>query len=175
MADPARGGLRVTPDYVIFMDGGCTANPGQLAVAAVVCTPDFQVVTQLARSAGEGTNNVAEYRALRHAIAMANLVGAREPLFLSDSKLVVEQVNGWWAIKEPGLHMLHGWCTGALMNFDRWLVKHVPREKNKRADYLVSKHLGHARTLKRPPSVAKVDCEHAGWAGWSQMDASGRR
>jgi ribonuclease HI len=159
------------PDYVIFMDGGCTANPGgQLAVAAVVCTPDFQVVSQMARAAGEGTNNIAEYRALRHAIAMANLVGAREPLFLSDSKLVVEQVNGWWAIKEPGLHMLHGWCTGALMRFDRWAIKYVPREKNKRADYLVSKHLGHARTLKRPPAVGHVDLDHGARPGWSQAE-----
>jgi ribonuclease HI len=160
----------VDPDYVIFMDGGCTANPGQLAVSAVVCTPEFEVVCQLARSAGDGTNNIAEYRALRHAIAMANLVGAREPLFLSDSKLVVEQVNGWWAIKDPELHMLHGWCTGALMRFDQWSIKYIPREKNKRADYLVSKHLGHARTLKRPPAVGHVDFDHGARPGWSQAE-----
>lgn len=161
-------------DYVIFLDGGCTSNPGgQLAVAAVVCKPSFEVVMQLARGAGEGTSNMAEYRALRHAIAMANLVGARRPLFLSDSKLVVEQINGWWAVKDPELHMLHGWCTGALMRFDRWLVKHIPREKNKRADYLVCQQLGHARTLKRPPAVQPVQCEHEGRAGWSQMAASG--
>jgi len=156
---------------VIFMDGGCTANPGTLVVSAVVCTPAGELVTEMARYAGKGTNNVAEYKALQHAIRMAKLVGAREPLFCSDSRIVVQQVNGWWAIR-GNLSSYHGECTGALMGFDRWLLQHVPREKNKRADWLCSKLLGHSRTLKKPPAISPVSSEHEGWAGWSGTVAS---
>lgn len=158
------------PDFIVFMDGGCTANPGEIAVAAVVCTPAGELVTEMARHVGEGTNNVAEYKALIHAIHMANLVGARRPIFCSDSKLVVQQVNGRWAIRgELSYH--HGECTSALMCFDRWLLQHVPREQNKRADWLVSRLLGHSRTLKKAPDVKPVCSDHEGMAGWSELAA----
>jgi ribonuclease HI len=160
----------VSPDYVIFMDGGCTANPGRIAVATVVCSPEGEVLVESARDAGEGTNNVAEYRALMHAISLANLVGAREPMFISDSKVTVQQVNGYWAINGNGERTrLHGQCSSALMKFDRWILKHVGRERNKRADWLVSKHLGHSRTLKTPPTVERVECDHEGRSGWSTL------
>jgi ribonuclease HI len=158
------------PDYVIFLDGGCTANPGDIAVAAVACDPQYEVIAECARHAGSGTNNVAEYRALRHAIELANLLGARRPMFISDSQLIVKQVNGLWAINgNSELSRLHGLCTGALMRFDRWALTHAPREMNKRADWLASKLLGHSRTLKKAPAVAAVACESEGHPGWSQL------
>jgi ribonuclease HI len=160
----------VDPDVVIFMDGGCTANPGKIAVAAVACTPEGEIIAESARDAGEGTNNVAEYHALRHAIELANLLGARRPLFVSDSRLIVQQVNGYWALRDSGERArLHSYCTSALMKFDRWLLQHVGREKNRRSDWLVSKHLGHSRTLKNAPSVDQVTCEHEGRLGWSLL------
>jgi ribonuclease HI len=162
----------MTPDYVIFSDGGCTANPGKIAVAAVACTSDGQIITESARIAGEGTNNVAEYRALRHAIHLAHLVGARQPLFLSDSALVVQQVNGLWAMRSTGdLAAAHRQCVVALMSFDRWAIKHVPREKNKRADWLACNELDHKRTLKKKPDVSSVVFEGDGRPGWSQLAA----
>jgi ribonuclease HI len=160
----------VDPDVVIFMDGGCTSNPGRIAVAAVACTPRGEVISETARDAGEGTNNVAEYKALRHAIELANLLGARRPLFISDSRLIVQQINGFWAIRDSGERArLHGLCTSSLMKFDRWLLQHVGREKNQRSDWLVSKHLGHSRTLKKAPPVDQVVCNHEGRVGWSQL------
>jgi ribonuclease HI len=155
------------PDFVVFMDGGL-ADGDRIAVSAVVCRPTGELVVERARHVGRGTSNVAEYLALRHAIAMANLVGARRPLFCSDSKIVVQQVNGWWAIKGH-LYLYHGQCTGALMGFDRWLLRHVSRDKNRRADWLVSGLLGHRRTLKRAPDVDPVSCDHEGWSGWEQL------
>jgi ribonuclease HI len=164
----------VNNDLIVFCDGGCTANPGLLAVAAVVCTPDdpVEILVEVARYAGEGTNNVAEYRALSHAVCMANLVGARQPMFCTDSRLVVQQVNGWWAVRgDPGAQLTQEYnrVTFQLMKFDRWWLKHVPREKNRRADWLVSSLLGHGRTLRKPPPVDPVTCETAGRPGWSQL------
>jgi hypothetical protein len=58
------------------------------------------------------------------------------------------------------------------MEFDRWQVKHVPRERNRRADWLVCGLLGHARTLKNPPDVAPIECESDGHPGWAGVKSS---
>lgn len=157
-------------DYVVFVDGGCTANPGELAVAAVVCTPDGEIVLEHARRAGTGSNNIAEYRSLMHGICLARLLGARRPAFVSDSALVVQQVNGWWAMSgDSPMHAHHKRATAELMRFDRWWLRHVRREQNKRADWLVSGLLGHGRTLKNPPPVALVEADGDGRPGWSEL------
>jgi ribonuclease HI len=162
----------VSPDFVIFVDGGCSANPGNIAVAAVACSPEGQVLVESARLAGHGTNNIAEYKALRHGIELANLVGARRPLFLSDSMLVVQQVNGYWALRSSAdLAAQHNHCTAALMRFERWTLQHIPREKNKRADWLACAALGHKRTLKKAPDVSRVECEREGRPGWAALTA----
>jgi ribonuclease HI len=159
------------PEQVDRMDVLITSNGGEIAVAAVACTPDGEVFVENAVKVGQGTSNAAEYKALRHAIALANLVGARRPMFLSDSNLVVQQVNGRWAMKAGGeLATLHNHCSGSLMKFDEWMLKHVPRERNKRADWLVCNLLGHSRTLKSgAPPVSSVSCEEEGRPGWARM------
>jgi ribonuclease HI len=157
-------------DLVVFCDGGCTANPGDLAVGVVACRPTGELLFEDARRVGRGTSNVAEYRALAHAIFTANLLGARRPLFLTDSALVSQQVNGFWAMRgNEDLKYEHAHCTTALMGFERWTLKHVRREENRRADWLVSGLLGHARTLKKAPEVAAVSSSSDGKPGWSEL------
>jgi ribonuclease HI len=164
----------VEPDLIVYLDGGCTQNPGgKLATAAVALQPSGTLIVESSRHAGVGTSNLAEYRALLHAAQLARLLGARRPLFCSDSMLVAQQVNGWWAMRGNGdLHEAHAQCTSALMEFDRWQVKHVPRERNRRADWLVCGLLGHARTLKNPPDVAPIECESDGHPGWAGVKSS---
>lgn len=163
------------PDYILFCDGGCTANPGELAVAAVVCTTGHEVLVRQARRAGAGTSNVAEYRALAYAIGLANLVGARTPMFCVDSALVAQQLNGWWAMRgsqELAAEFVR--CRTLLMEFDRWWLKHIPREKNKLADWLVCRELGHDRATKKAPKIEAVVAAGEGRPGWSQLSARAR-
>ena len=47
---------------VVHVDGGARGNPGPAAAAAVVSTPDGEVVDEADRGLGDATNNVAEYR-----------------------------------------------------------------------------------------------------------------
>ncbi|HSJ17746.1 MAG TPA: reverse transcriptase-like protein, partial [Solirubrobacterales bacterium] len=49
---------------VVHVDGGARGNPGPAAIAAVVLTPEGEVVEEHGERIGEATNNVAEYRAL---------------------------------------------------------------------------------------------------------------
>jgi ribonuclease HI len=91
------------------------------------------------RYIGNATNNQAEYHALIDGLkAVAEWKPDRLDVFL-DSKLVVEQVNGRWKVKEPDLKKLHALATELLQAFgDQASVRHVERSQNKGADKLVN-------------------------------------
>jgi len=88
---------------------------------------------------GVATNNQAEYQALIEGLkAMKDWEFDRLDIYM-DSKLVVEQVNGTWKVKEPELQGLHRQATDLLKQFgDKVTVQHVAREENRRADKLVN-------------------------------------
>jgi ribonuclease HI len=90
---------------------------------------------------GEATNNVAEYRALLLGLERARALGAAEVELVGDSELVVRQVKGEYKVKNAGLRPLHGEVLAALRDFDRWQIRHVPRERNEAADRLVNEVL----------------------------------
>lgn len=82
------------------------------------------------------TNNVAEYSAVLRALALAEELGAGEVDMLLDSKLIVEQLNGRWRVKDAKLVPLHAEAKTRLARFGRWSATHVPRAQNSQADAL---------------------------------------
>jgi ribonuclease HI len=123
------------------VDGGARGNPGPAAIAAVVSTPDGEVLEEVGEAIGRATNNVAEYRALLLGIARAREQGAAEVDLVGDSELVVRQVQGRYKVKDEGLRPLHAEVKAALRNFEHWTIRHVRREHNAEADRLVNKVL----------------------------------
>jgi ribonuclease HI len=90
------------------------------------------------RYLGTATNNEAEYEALLDGLkAVSKWKPDRLEIFL-DSKLVVEQVNGRWRIKEPRLQSLLIKAKELLAVFPEVEIKHVERERNKGADALAN-------------------------------------
>jgi probable phosphoglycerate mutase len=91
------------------------------------------------RYLGKATNNQAEYHALIDGLkAVAEWKPDSLDVYL-DSKLVVEQVNGRWKVKEPDLKELHARATELLKAFGGTAsVRHVDRIQNKAADKLVN-------------------------------------
>ena len=91
------------------------------------------------RFIGNATNNRAEYQALIDGLkAIADWKPDRLDVYL-DSKLIVEQVNGKWKVKEPGLRDLHRQAVELLKPYgDRVSLRHVDRSQNKAADKLVN-------------------------------------
>ena len=91
------------------------------------------------RYIGKATNNQAEYHALIDGLkAVAEWKPDALDVYL-DSKLVVEQVNGRWKVKEPELKELHAQATALLKSFGgNASVRHVDRNQNKGADKLVN-------------------------------------
>jgi ribonuclease HI len=130
---------------VVHVDGGARGNPGPAAAAAVVSTPDGDVLDEAHELLGVVTNNVAEYRGLLLGLDRARALGADEVEVVNDSELVAKQVNGQYKVKHPDMKPLHAAATKALSGFARWRVRSVPRAQNAAADALVNQALDAAR------------------------------
>jgi ribonuclease HI len=130
---------------VVHVDGGARGNPGPAAAAAVVSTPDGEVLDEAHELLGVATNNVAEYRGLLLGLARAQALGADEVEVVNDSELVAKQVNGLYKVKHPDMRPLHAQARGALEGFRRWRVRSVPRAQNAAADALVNAALDAVR------------------------------
>jgi ribonuclease HI len=126
---------------VVHVDGGARGNPGPAAAAAVVSTPDGDVLDEAHELLGVVTNNVAEYRGLLLGLDRARALGADEVEIVNDSELVAKQVNGEYKVKHPDMKPLHAAATEALSQFARWKVRSVPRARNAAADALVNQAL----------------------------------
>ena len=131
------------------MDGGARGNPGPAALGVVIEDEQGMRLRTFHRYLGVATNNQAEYQALIDGLkATAEWKPDRLEVYL-DSKLVVEQVNGKWKVKEPELKELHKQATELLQQFgDRVTVSHVGREGNRGADKLVNMALD--ERVKKP-------------------------
>jgi ribonuclease HI len=130
---------------VVHVDGGARGNPGPAAAAAVVSTPDGDVLDEAHELLGVVTNNVAEYRGLLLGLDRARALGADEVEVVNDSELVAKQVNGEYKVKHADMKPLHAAATNALSEFARWRVRSVPRAQNAAADALVNQALDAAR------------------------------
>lgn len=131
------------------VDGGARGNPGPAALGVLIEDDQGNRLRALNRWLGVATNNQAEYHALIEGLkAVEGWKPDKLEVYL-DSKLVVEQVNGGWKVKEPELIELHRQATDLLKQFgDKVTVKHIPREENRGADKLVNMAIdGH---VKRP-------------------------
>lgn len=126
---------------VIHVDGGARGNPGPAAIAAVLSTPEGDVVADAKEAIGVATNNVAEYKALLLGLAKARELGADEVEVVNDSELVQKQINGEYKVKHPDMKPLYAQSVEALRDFSSWTVRSVPRAQNKDADALVNQAL----------------------------------
>jgi ribonuclease HI len=126
---------------VVHVDGGSRGNPGPAAGAAVISTPDGEVLASASRLLGVATNNVAEYRGLLLGLERARELGATEVELVNDSELVAKQLTGAYRVKHPDMRPLHAEALAALRQFERWSIRSVPRAQNAAADALVNQAL----------------------------------
>ncbi len=129
----------------VFTDGGSLNNPGQAASAFAVYQ-DGKLIYSFGQRIGVASNNVAEYTALIKALEWLlqhkdNVNDAAITVF-SDSQLMINQVNGYFKIKNAVIRefvlKIRGLEQelGLLINY-----KNIPREQNSFTDSLVKKAL----------------------------------
>jgi ribonuclease HI len=131
------------------VDGGARGNPGPAAAAAVISTPEGEILDETSRYLGSATNNVAEYRALLLGLERARALGASEVEVINDSELIAKQVKGIYKVKHEAMRALHQEAKAALEPFERWSIRSVPRAQNEHADALVNAQLDQQRIAAR--------------------------
>lgn len=152
--------------FLVEADGGSRGNPGPAAYGAVVKDADTgEVLVELAEPIGTATNNVAEYRGLLAGLRAAYDLDpqARVEARL-DSRLVVEQMSGRWAIRHPDLRPLALAARGV---FPAGRVRYtwVPRAANAHADRLLNAALDAAARRTGTLGAAAPGAGTAGGAG----------
>jgi probable phosphoglycerate mutase len=94
-------------------------------------------VAQISKEIGQATHNVAEYQASIEGLELAHGHGIQRLRVFMDSELVVEQVNGFSAVKQAHLSELHAVASNLVAMFKSIRISWVPREMNAEADRLV--------------------------------------
>jgi len=125
----------------IYTDGGSRGNPGPSATGVVIKDEKNKILAAYGEYLGTQTNNYAEYMAIISGLKKAKELGAIEVQCIADSKLVVEQMNRNWKVREPSIQKLFIQAYNASAQFKKVTYKHVLREKNKEADAEVNKAL----------------------------------
>ncbi len=138
---------------LVHTDGGARGNPGPAAIGVLV-ERNGKTLASFGKRIGETTNNVAEYRAvieglnylksqLHSRLFVPELNDQSKKIdFYLDSNLVVQQLNGRFKVKEPKLRELLSQIrileqeVGGVIHYNL-----VPREQNRRADFLVNQAL----------------------------------
>lgn len=125
----------------IYTDGGSRGNPGDSACAFVICNLDGSVVEKSGYYMGMATNNQAEYYGMIKGLERARDLGIDKIQLFSDSQLVVNQMNGFYKVKNQELAPLHHDLKELADSFEEISFTHVPRELNRIADKEVNRIL----------------------------------
>jgi len=131
------------------IDGAARGNPGPAGAGVHIEAVDGRPAEELVAALGKATNNVAEYSALLLALARAAEMGAETVEILSDSLLLVQQVNGVFKVRAPHLVPLVSEAVRRAKGFRRFSIRHVPREKNRLADRLANLGADESELLSR--------------------------
>lgn len=133
---------------VVYTDGGSRGNPGKAAIGVVFCNEKGQIIKKYGEYLGDNiTNNEAEYSAVIFALKKFKTIFGKpiaensEVEFRADSELVVKQLNGEYKVENENIQRFFMEIWNLKIDFKSVKFKHIPREKNKDADFLVNEAL----------------------------------
>ncbi|MBI5326856.1 MAG: ribonuclease HI family protein [Deltaproteobacteria bacterium] len=124
--------------FNIYVDGASRGNPGDAGVGVVIATGSGKVLKEIEKYLGKATNNVAEYQALILALKEAKALGVEAINIFADSELMVKQIKGEYKVKSAGLLPLYREAKALLIEFSRYDIIHINRERNTEADRLAN-------------------------------------
>jgi ribonuclease HI len=122
-------------------DGGSRGNPGPAAYGYVLESEDGHVLDARGETIGTATNNVAEYRGLIAGLESALERGVDELEVVSDSELLVRQMQGEYKVKNETLRELQREAAELASQLSRVTYTAVRRAHNELADRLVNEAL----------------------------------
>ncbi|MBQ3353308.1 reverse transcriptase-like protein [Candidatus Saccharibacteria bacterium] len=120
---------------VINVDGASRGNPGPSGIGYCISDENGQIVKQGGEFIGFATSRVAEYCAMRKGVELAIELGYKKARFVSDSLMVVNQLNGIFSIKNQDIIPIYEDIQKSLEKFEAVSFTHVPRSQNVVADH----------------------------------------
>ncbi len=136
------------------------ATLGRLATAPCCRMKTGVVLAQLSEFLGNRTNNYAEYSGLLGCLQWALDHDRRRLRVISDSELMVKQIQGKYKVNSPDLRPLWEEARRRIAQLDRFEISHALRHKNKAADQLANDAMDRGtkrqkampETVQTPPS-----------------------
>jgi len=130
----------------IYTDGGSRGNPGPAALGVYIEDSTKGPLAKIGKKLGVTTNNIAEYSAILEGLEWALVNKEKSKItkitFYMDSLLAYSQISGLFKIKNEKLremifkiHILEAQIGLPIF------YNHIPREKNKMADFMVNQAL----------------------------------
>lgn len=146
-------------ELILEADGGSRGNPGPAGYGAVIRdAASGAVLAEVADTCGTTTNNVAEYCGLIAGLEAARRLNPEAAVHVRmDSRLVIEQMSGSWAIKNESMRTLARRAREVLPEQVSWTW--IPRAQNGHADRLANMAMDAAE--KGKPTRIEVFGENA--------------
>lgn len=119
----------------VYVDGASRGNPGPSGIGYRILDANGHVLDQGGEFIGFATSRVAEYYAMKNGIEHAVRLGLKSAKFISDSLMVVNQLNGIFAVKNRDILPIYDSIQKLLANFDSVSFTHVPRSENEIVDH----------------------------------------
>ena len=113
------------------------------------------VIAELSEFLGFRTNNYAEYSGLLACLAYALEHGHRRLRVVSDSELMVKQIQGKYKVNSPDLKPLWQEARTRIAKLEGFEISHALRHKNKDADRLANQAMD--RGMKRPRAAGEPE------------------
>jgi probable phosphoglycerate mutase len=153
-------------------DGGSRGNPGPSGYGAVVEDSKGRVLAELSEFVGIQTNNFAEYSGLLAVLRWAVENGAKHVRVISDSELMVKQMQGKYAVKSPILKPLYEEARKLSRRLDGFEMRHTLRGGNQHADRLANEAMDRGMGKKQGTGIREQGSESG--TGWSALPQVGK-
>ena len=135
-------------DAELFVDGASDLKTNTAGIGGVLYSKGVEIM-YFAEPLYNKTNNEAEYLALIKGLNVALSKNIKNIVIYADSELIVRQVNGIYKVKNVRMKELHMTASNKLKKIPKWDIRHIGRERNKRADELSKIGLEEAKRQKQ--------------------------
>jgi ribonuclease HI len=134
-------------------DGGARGNPGPAGYGAVLTDASGHILAELSEFLGNRTNNFAEYSGLLGCLQWTLDNGHKALRVVSDSELMVKQIQGKYKVNSPDLRPLWQEARNRIAQLDRFEITHALRHKNKDADRLANEAMDRGTNRTSKPTL----------------------
>jgi probable phosphoglycerate mutase len=135
-------------------DGGARGNPGPAGYGALIQDNEGTVLAELSEFLGMRTNNYAEYSGLLGCLQYALDHHHPRLRVVSDSELMVKQIQGKYKVNSPDLKPLWQEAKNRIAKLEAFEITHALRHKNKDADRLANEAMD--RGMRRTPATGST-------------------